>query len=731
MPFSYRRCATRARAGYRRALLAGSAVGLALSGAVAGTAKAQSTQPSPGTVELPPVSVEADRTGSGGAVGYKADQPSLPKLTGPLRDTPQSITVVPRELLDDRGVTSVSDALRNVPGISLAAGEAGAQGNNLTLRGFTARNDIFLDGMRDFGSYYRDPFNLDAIEALKGPSSILFGRGSTGGVINQVSKSPLLSPFVAGTVTFGTDDTKRATVDVNQPLPALGSGTAVRLNAMGHESQVADRDVGEYRRFGVAPSLALGLGTPTRLTLSYFHQSEDNIPDYGIPFLFGRPAPVARNNYYGFTDGNYLRTDADIGTVRLEHDLSDAVTIRNQFRYAEYSRRARITEAQIPGAVTPATPLGAINVTRNQIAIDSTETFLNNQLDVTARFSTGFIRHTLVAGVEAGRETSDPTRRTFSGVPVTSLLAPNPDQPFAGTSTVSSRVNTRATSVGVYAIDTLKLGEQWEVTGGIRYDRFDVDYKQSVVPASSFSRVDEKPSWRASVTYKPLPNGSVYVAYGTSFNPSAEALSLSAATANLAPEENETYEVGSKWDLFAERLSIRGAVFRSEKTNARVTDPNNPLLNTLGGNQRADGFELEATGRLTERWQVFAGYAYQDAEVTKSSPLPTSPQPGVALTNAPKHTFNLFTTYELPWGFQVGGGLNYVSGRVARNTPPISTVPGYWTVDALVKYHLAEHVDLQLNLFNLFDEYYIDQVHPAHIVPGAGRTALITTSFRF
>ncbi len=239
---------------------------------------------------------------------------SSPKYSEPVIDTPQTITEVPRSVMDQQGTTTLRDALRNVAGISLAAGEGGAQGDNLTIRGFTARNDLFIDGMRDFGSYYRDPFNVQEVEVLQGPSSVTFGRGSTGGVVNQASKTPGLDASIAGSLQMGTDLTRRVTLDINEPLPKLGSGAAFRLNLMGNLNDVSERDVAENRRFGIAPSLALGLGTATRWNFSYFHQTADDIPDYGIPWLFNGPAPVNRTNYYGFADGNYLRTYDDIGS---------------------------------------------------------------------------------------------------------------------------------------------------------------------------------------------------------------------------------------------------------------------------------------------------------------------------------------------------------------------------------------------------------------------------------
>lgn len=665
------------------------------------------------------------------------EQINSPKYTEPLRDTPQSIAVVTRQVIEDQGATTLRDTLRNVAGISLAAGEGGAQGDNLTIRGFTARNDIFNDGMRDFGSYYRDPFNLEEVEVLQGPSSVTFGRGTTGGVINQESKTPQLNNFVRGTLNFGSDLTRRVTADINRMIPQLGDGAAFRLNLMGNDSGVAGRDTALNRRFGIAPSLAFGLGTPTRFTLSYFHQSADDIPDYGIPWLLNGPAPVPRHNYYGFRDANFLRTGVDIGTAKFEHDFNDSLTLRNQLRDAHYTRDAQITEARVVGNVTQATPLKAINVARNQIAVSSVETFLQDQLDVTDKFRTGFIKHTLVGGMEVGRETSDPTRPTFTNVPVTSLLNPDPSQPFSGNYTITSKVKTTANSFGAYLLDTMKLGERWEIVGGVRWERFDASYNQSVAPASSFRRVDEMTSWRGAIVYKPRPNGSIYFDYGTSFNPSAETLALSAGTANTPPEKNKTYEVGSKWDLYSNRLSLRASLFRTEKTNARETSPTNSLLVVLAGDQRVDGFEVEATGRLTNRWQLLSSYALLDSRLVSSQFFPGAV--GSQLANVPKNTFSLWTNYALPWHrLTVGGGSQFVDSRTASTTVPldpttglVKRVPGYWVFNALAKYPVSEHLDVQINANNIFDKYYDDQIHPAHIVPGPARSVLLGLNLKF
>ncbi|HEY3453343.1 MAG TPA: TonB-dependent siderophore receptor [Bryobacteraceae bacterium] len=659
---------------------------------------------------------------------------STPKFTEPLLNTPQTIGVVSRQIVEQQGAATLRDALRNIAGISLAAGEGGSQGDNLTIRGFTARNDLFIDGMRDFGSYYRDPFNTQEIEVLQGPSSAAFGRGSTGGVVNQATKTPDLNRYMSAGLSFGTDLTRRGVIDLNIPIPKLGSGAAFRLNAMGNINDVAGRDVAKNRRDGIAPSLSLGLGTPTRLTLSYFHQNADDIPDYGIPWLFNGPAPVNRRNYYGLANGNYLRTYDDIGTARLEHDVNSHITVRNQLRYANYARNVLITEPRINDA-TPTIPLTELTVTRNQLASNSTETFLDEQLDMSAHFETGRIRHNFVAGFEAGRETSNPTRPKFTA-PDTSLLSPDPTQSLFGNPTISSSVTDTAISTGVYAVDTAKLGRHWELTGGVRFDRFSNDYAQRIAPFSSFHRVDTKPTWRGAISYHPVANGTLYFAAGTSFNPSAESLALSAGSANLPPESNKSYEFGTKWSLAGGHLAVNSSWFRTTKENARETDPSNSLLVVLAGTQRVSGAEVDITGHINSRWDILSSYAYLDSRVVGSRFFPDAI--GYPLANVPKNTFAFWSNYRLPAHFHFGIGSNYVSSRTASSTTPLDPatglakqVPGYWVFNAMVSHPVTEHIDLQVNAYNLANRYYYDQLHPGHIVLGPGRSVLAGIKFKF
>ena len=728
-------------------VLMGGAVGVALANlGVAGEAAAQTapaanpSAPAPvlEPVALPTLQLEGN---SGASSGYQVNLPSLSRYTQPLADTPQSISVIPSQILKDQEITTTREALRNVPGLSLAAGEGGSQGDNLTLRGFSARNDFFLDGMRDFGSYTRDPFNLESIEVLQGPTSVTFGRGSTGGIINQVSEQAGLRPITAGSVTLGTDGTRRITTDVNRAVDAL-PGAAVRLNLMVHENGVAGRDVGEFRRFGVAPSVAFGLGTPTRAVISYLHQQSYDTPDYGLPWLYDTPAPVDRSNFYGYAGGDYLRTKDDIVTAKVEHDYSSNISLRNQFRFGNYYRDIRVTEPQIAytntrGMLFPnlGTPLSQITVNRNSITVASTETFLQDQGDATLRFNTGPLRHTMVAGFEAGQETSSPGRRTYSNLVngTTNLVYPNSDVPFLGRTTVSSDTETVVNGGAGYVLDTINLGDQWALSGGVRYDYLTTDYHTKLAPVSTLHRADSIPSYRAALVYKPVPAGTLYVSYGTSFNPSSESLTLATSTAGLAPEKNTNYEVGSKWEVLNRKLTLSAAAFYSDKSNARVTDPNNSLFQILGGEQEVKGFQLGALGAITDRWQVTAGYAYLNTEVVKTTLLNTQ---GNALANAPKHSGTVFTTYVLPWhDITIGGGVNALSSRIASSTPNATTgvlekAAGYATLQALVRVPIREGVDVQLNGTNLLDHKYYDLLHPSHVVPGSGRTILATLNVK-
>jgi catecholate siderophore receptor len=723
-----------------------------------------------------------------------ADSISLQKFPEPLIDTPQSVTVVPQFVMQDQGLSTLRDTLRNVPGISLAAGEAGAQGDNLTIRGFTARNDIFLDGIRDFGSYYRDSFNFEQVDALEGPAGIQFGRGSTGGVVNQESKVPGVEKFVDVQAQFGTDLTRRLTADLNSPLENTIGGTAFRVNAMVEDAGIAGRDAAEVRRFGIAPSVSIGLGTKTPATLSYEHLSENDTPDYGLPWLFNGLAPADRHSYFGFPDENYLKTNDDILTLNVGHDFTPNLNLHMIARAANYPRSAQITEPQIcsnaalsvpvggivsslptlaynsalPCPYTPSTPPDQITqVNRNQIQVKSVEGILWDQVETTSRFKIAGIQHDLVVGAEGGQEISNPIRYSYTinkinTVPDTTLLNPNEDQSFSGTEYVTSIVHTKSKSVGVYFIDTMKLGRLFELTGGVRWDRFDTGYNlyQPTPPAGGtvtaavapISRLDEQPSYRAAIVYKPSSHGSLYFDYGTSWDPDAESLSLSVGlvNGNVAPEENQSYEAGAKWGFLNDRLLAEGSWFRTEKDNAHETSPTNSNEIVAAGNQLVKGVQFSAVGRLPQGMDLVLGYAYLDSSVLYSQFFPTAV--GYPLANVPKQTFNVFVTHRLPWLLNGGVGGNYVGSRTASSTVPyvptgfapnpngpgyvvtsvaMKQVPGYWVFNAMLKRPIGEKLEFQANVNNILNRFYIDLPHPSHLIPSAGASALFGINFRF
>lgn len=721
---------------FRSVLLAGTGIGvLQVPGAYAEDATARSP-PDRGALEEVNIFGQRD--------AYKIDSSSLPKLTVPLIDAPQSIDTITEQVLQDRAATDFNQALHTVPGITIGAGEFRSMGNTPTIRGFVARTDMFLDGIRDYGNYYRDPFNLESIEVLEGPSSILFGRGSTGGVIEQDSKLPKLQGAVSGTLIGGTDDTRRATFDFNEPIPTLGEGTAVRVSAMAHKAEVTDRDVVEASRWGVAPSMAFGLGTPTRLTVAYFHQYNDDIPDYGLPFFGTKPAAVSRDNFYGFRS-DFLRTRTDIVSFKVEHDISEAFTLQNQIRYARYSRDFRLTEPLIANTIPLTTPLSAVNVTRYVKSGSSVDTMLWDQLFATVRWQSGSIQNTSVIGVEGGHEKAAPEFDNSKGVPTTPLLDPNENQAFTATSTFPRyKTHLSANSVAPFIIDTAKL-DRWEAVFGIRWDRFNFDYNDinysttvpdRVLKTDRVPHTDEMFSYRAALSYKPAANGNIYLAYGTSFNPSAEDLSLISSSrsfslnnAQLDPEKNRTYELGTKWALLQERLNVSGAIFRLEKENARIPDPTNILVNILGGSQRVDGGEVRAEGSLTSNWQLVGGYTYLESQVTKSSH--GAAPVGSPLMNTPKHAFTVWSVYRLGNRLEFGGGGRFNSSQYTQNVPPITTVPQFWTFEAMAKYAFTPCIAAQVNVSNLFNRYYYDQLHFVHVVPGPGRTALLSLAARY
>jgi len=666
------------------------------------------------------------------------------KLGGSVQDAPQSINIISAKTLQSEAVTNLQDALKNVPGITLNAGEGVARGDSVNLRGFPAFNDFFLDDVRDAGLYTRDSFDLEVLEVLKGPSAILFGRGSTGGVINQVTKAPTLTPVQAATLQFGTNSQIRATGDYDMPI---GPSAAIRLNAMVERSGVTDRDDVLNRRWGLAPSIALGIGEADSVTLSYLHQQENDRPDAGIPFLSGAPAPVPHNADYGLIS-NYFKTNVDVATLLYKHEFGDDYAIINTARIGNYDfQNEKVSPVYGDDFVTfPGQSPKGILVGRDDPASSGTQLNLTDQLDFKAHTDFGFVTQDLTVGIEIGRETNDITRyeNPFDDdnewVPRTPLLHPNPHEALPGIEPPAARQYTAGRVQAAYLIDTLHIGEYVDLTGGARFDRFAATFTQNTLigsddgPAGSanFGRTDNVTSPRAALVIKPTPDQSFYFSYGTSFDPSAEALSLDSGSAGIGPVKAETYEVGAKTDWLNGALTATAALFRTQVSNAQISDPERPGVIIAQGNQQVDGIELDVSGHITPDWEILAGYIYLDPKTIGGADPAAN---GKQIVNAARNAVNLWTEYYLDEHWEVGTGGNFLGKRYA-DLDNTASVPSYFVWNGMVSYRVNDNYSLQMNITNLLDRRYYDGMYYAdatenHVIPGAGRTFTFTARANF
>jgi catecholate siderophore receptor len=709
---------------------------------------AAGTAPGAPAARLETIVVTAKREGS-----YQATRASLPYYTEPLLDTPETITIVPQAVIRDENATTLRDVLRNVPGISFQAGEGSSTvaGDNLSIRGFNARDDMFVDGIRDTGLYYRDSYNTEQVEVVKGPASAYEGYGETGGSVNLISKTPQLAPSYEFSGGVGTNAYDRESLDFNQPIQEFGdTGMAVRLNAFRQYNEEADRDFVYDDRWGFAPSLAFGLGTPTRITLSYLHQREDDLPDYGFPFVnaaaikvgdfpqssLNQIAPLPYSNFYGLLYRDQETAITDRPTLTIEHDFDGGIKLVNQARFDRTSFGAYNISARFdnpPPVTTP--PLVFDAISREPSGRDDQDTLIDDKLFLTLPFEVWRIPNDLVTSLEVSRETDVFSTATGPFVD-TSLYDPDVFAAYNDPMTWSDRQTNELDDVAFSLFDTIKFTPQWELTGGMRYDHLNSSYNDpGPLTPSSFARTDDLASWRLALVYKPVPFGSIYAGYGTSYNPSIQGVSdgagndaLAANTANLPPEEDVSYELGSKWDFLDEKLSLTAALFRTEKTNARVVDPTQPgTVYTLSGVQLVDGVEFDVAGSLTPDWKVFGGYVYMKGRVIRG---PASADPGNVLPNTPAQTASLWTTYDLPYHITIGTGGQFVDQRYSL-VNDLNSSPGYWTQQALLDYKVSKNVDVQLNVSNLWDKQYIDLVGAHQVVPGAGRTIVFTTRIKF
>ena len=720
------------------------------------------------TVFLPHAYAQQSETdGSIETVNVTAQRSTLDILTEKILNTPQSIDVIPAQVIQRQGVTNLRDALKNVPGITLNAGEGGNHGDQVNLRGFSASDDFFLDGLRDTGFYTRDTFDYQALEVYEGPASTLFGRGSTGGVVNQVTKKPELYPIDDATFAVGSNDEVRATADVNY---VTGDDSALRINLMGQRNHYDGRPFQRSQRWGAAPSFSYGIGEDTSFTVGYLHEQEDNTPDFGVPFLFGAPAPVPHDAYYGLPTDDRQKTDVEILTGHLDHKINDTFSLTDTVRAGWYwfdTRQAAPTygDANCFDAVSPpypgaplcsniadpnpvtlhdplypvlGTPLDQIFVLRDRPSEKGTITTYMNELDLNAKFETGPLAHTLVMGLEFDHETGDLQRlENQDGIIIpTPLLNPDPFESFPGhQTTLEGQPLTTTTTVGVFAIDSIALGPHWNVVGALRFDHFGAKF-DDFIDIAHYTHDDNIVTPRAALVYKPDENSSLYFSYGTSFNPAAANLSLASSDNDLAPEKDRSFEIGGKILMLDGLLSLTAAAFDTKLTNARTADPEDPGEQTFAGTEQVKGVELTANGRITPNWEIIAGYSYLDTRDKGSAgPGLFGPIPNTAPNQA-----NLWSVYDFDGGLRLGAGLNYLGERAAgfdTDTVPgtvlIARIPSYVTVDAMVGYKLTDNVDLQLNGYNLANRYYYTSSYYSsggenHVVPGEGRTFLLTAN---
>ncbi|MCA1196380.1 TonB-dependent siderophore receptor [Sphingomonas sp. R647] len=689
---------------------------------------------------------------------YLADRLSIPLYTQPLVDTPQTITVVEDDLMAEQGRRTLRDAMRNITGISFQAGEGNPPGGSdaFNVRGFSARDDVFVDGIRDPGNYFRDPFYAERIEVTKGPASAFAGRGNVGGTVNIVTRQPAMQAVIAGELGIGTDDFFRGTFDVNQVLDQ-GSGIAVRLTAMGHSADEPGRDHVYNRRWAVAPSIGFGLGGDTSFIVNYLHLEQNDRPDAGLPNarnfslagsgFEGRVAPVDRRNFYGYST-DYRSVTTDTVTGRFEHRFSDSVSIRNTTRFARVQNDQLISSPRFVGNVTTLGP--ATQAVGNRKPRDQVDRLFINQTSLTAKLATGGIDHTLVIGGEFVDESNENRRRLDANGPTTNLFDPvlQAAAPIAYNGT---RARTDVTTQSLYIFDTIELGERWNIVAGLRHDwvktraRGIDDAGTAPGFVVDFTRRDSEWSGNAALVFKPSSNSSIYVAYGTAFEPGsgAEVVQLAGGNNNVpvtaanffvASETSKAWEAGAKIDLMEGTLQLSGAAFQISRDNARTPgiNPGDPPV-VLEGEQRVRGFELQAVGRVTSSWNLFAGYSYLDGKVTRSN---RAFEIGQRLDGTPEHSASIWTSYALATGFVIGGGVQHVSSRTSNIRPTATSdfvivTPAYTVFDAFAEYDITDRIGLRANVYNIGDSTYFYSFASGQSIPAAGRSATLTLTFKY
>lgn len=680
-------------------------------------------QTAPAETTLPEIEVSSGRDGETATYNVPTAT-SATKTEAPLRDIPQTVNVVPQQLLRDQGVRSMEDTLRIVPGVGLSHGDG--QRDQVTIRGFSAIGDQFIDGLRDDALYFRDLSNIEQVEVIKGPASVLYGRGSAGGLINRVTKKPG-ADITELTGQIGSYAQRRGQFDIGRNLG--DQGVSFRLTGA-IERADSYRNPQFLNREAFAPSVMFRLGRDTDLLLQAEYLSDRRITDFGIPAFQGRPVDVPRGTYYGAANAREVDTSearVKAGGFTLNHRFGDGLALRNAFRYYDYALDRNNTNVASVNEVQRTASLNHSNVRRR-------EDGFFNQTELTQKLDIAGMRHQVLYGAELGRQDKDQLFRTQANAGTVSLFDPVlPTLPLLANAAPSSDNVGILTTKSLYLQDMITLAPQWKALAGVRYDHFTQETEERVAGRTDLSRTDAAWSPRVGLVYQPTLAQSYYVSLSRSFQPSAETFPLAANNAQIEPEQTNNKEIGAKLDFLGGRASATASLFELERTNIKTTDPARPGILIPIGEQRTRGLELAFTGDLSRGWQIWSGYAYLQAESTSSTAIDAGqPVQGKRPTLTPKHSANVWLTKAFGNGWRAGAGVNYVDDRFA-NPGNTVTLPGFATVDTMAGYTFGK-IDVQLNVYNLFDREHIVSGHgtaPNLNLPGAPRTAQLTARYRF
>lgn len=651
--------------------------------------------------------------------GYVPQNSAAAKIAVPIRDLPQSIAVVPAEVLRDQRAMSLQDALKNVPGVSFSHGDG--QRDQVTIRGFTAIADQYVDGFRDDGLYFRDLSNVERVEVVKGPAAVLYGRGSSGGLINRVTKRPNVD-IIGGALTYGSKNVARGEIDLGHF--DRDSGVGFRVTGALEDSD-SFRDQQFIKRVALAPSVLLGEGSDTSILVQADYLKDRRLTDFGIPAINGKVVDVPRSTYYGAAnakDVDVSRSEVLSQTVTLAHRFSDSLSFRNGLRHYRYTLDRHNTNATGVNAAA-----GTVSLSHGGILRD--EDGWSNQSELTQKIELGGTKHTILYGVEFARQVKDADTIRSSVVAVTPILAPvNPVLSNDNFTAISASSVSKMTTRGIYVQDFVDFGHGIKALVGVRNDRFKQETRITFpVNTKPLERIDNKWSPRAGLVFQPDEAQSYYASWSSSFQPSAETFALAANNTDIAPEKTTNKEIGAKYTLLDNRLSIQVAGFILKRTGIKGSDPANPQVIVPIGTQRTRGVEVSGALDLPSGFRAIVGYAYLDGEVTKSA---NAAFVGKGSTLTPKNSANVFLTKSFDGRFGVGAGANYVGNRWAD--PANTTVlEHYITADAMAWAQVGP-ARLQLNLYNVFDKNYIVSGHGTSAIlnlPGAPRTVLGTIRF--